>query len=59
MDLLSVGVFMEKFQNLADAEDETGEYIVTTIDRDNLVLNAYFGNVVLDYLLQRAEHTVQ
>ncbi|MBP7177329.1 MAG: hypothetical protein KBA53_14080 [Thermoclostridium sp.] len=45
--------------NLADGVEQTSEYVLTMIDKDNLVLNADGGNVMLDYLLTRAEHTVQ
>lgn len=45
--------------NLADSDDDKGEYVLTTIDKDNFVINVDFGNVLMDYLLQRSEHTVQ
>ena len=52
-----VGVY--ESDNLTDPADEIGEYTLTTIDRDNIVLSADYGTVILDYLLKRAEHTVQ
>ncbi|NLO41124.1 MAG: hypothetical protein GX115_16855 [Ruminiclostridium sp.] len=66
---ITTGVYDEIFKpeqvsvfeadNLADAVVQAGEYVLTMIDKDNLVLNADDGNVMLDYLLTRAEHTVQ
>lgn len=52
-----VGIF--ESDNLTDPVDEIGEYMLTTVDRDNIVLSADYGTVVLDFLLTRAEHTVQ
>ncbi|HKL99939.1 MAG TPA: hypothetical protein VJZ06_08530 [Mobilitalea sp.] len=45
--------------NLADTAEEMGEYVLTMIDKDNFVIYADCGTVMLDYLLRRAEHTVQ
>jgi len=45
--------------NLTDEVEEVIEYVLTAVDRDTLVFSVDAGELVLDYLLLRAEHTIQ
>ena len=54
---LMVGMF--ESDNLIDPADEVGEYMLITVDRDNIVLSADYGAVVMGYMLTYAEHIVQ